>query len=321
MSKRLWNLSHSADEVVITDEIEVMFHSKAIKELTMNKIHADALTSSRSKTNIGKGMIALIAAAVCLALCGAGYASGLFSQTYNWQGEAIGAPQPLETVGPQEMIVLNQSDAYDIQSILDDRTDRELVIVQEKGGDHSSLRSESIRSLEELKEKLAAENSPLCAPCCVPNEYVLKNGLVGYDSTDGYTLVSSEQQTDGRTVSRFISARESDFISYFRLDCENAAGDRLFLFARMSQKADYNFSAVNGEAMEAVQVKDMDEALLRVGTESTSLSMLQYLEIPIIYKDPFSTIGYKDSDPYTEIYYLCYATGIDGATLMEMFQQ
>ena len=322
MDKKISELFDYGDEIVITDEISKMFDPEEIKEITMKKIHADENTPTQKTRNLSKGVTAAVIAAACLALCGAAYAAGLFRQNYNWNGEAVGEPHPVETVSPEGKVIdlRSQADAKTIQAILDDRADRELVVVHDAGEDSFSQRSESVASMAELQNKLEAEGSPLRAPYEIPDGYELTGGYVAYESTVGYTLSSSEVRSDGLVVDRFIAPPENDFISFYRMDYENEAGDRIFIFARMSDEAEYAFSAVTGENLEVVTIAGMDEALLHTSAESTTLSMLQYFNDPIDYVDPLTLEDNDDTDPFTEAYYMFNATNVDAEGLMQMLQ-
>ena len=292
-----------------------------IKEIAMKKIHTNQTVPFESRKRMSRGVIAAIVAAACLALCGAGYAAGLFRQQYNWKGEAVGAPRPVETVIPQDKVIGLKSDTQAIQAIYNERADRELIAIQDAAGYHFSQRSESVSSMEELKEKLSAENSPLQVPYEIPESYVLTSGFVAYESTVGYTLSSSEVRPDGLVVERYSAPPEDDFISYYRLDYENEAGDRIFIFAQMSQESAYGFSAMSGESVESVTVAGMDEALLHKSAARAALSMLQYLDQPISYVDVFTTHEEgSESEPFTEIYYYFAAANVDGEGLRSMLQ-
>ena len=290
-----------------------------IKEIAMKKIHTNQTIPFESRKRMSRGVIAAIVAAACLALCGAGYAAGLFRQQYNWKGEAVGAPRLVETVIPQDKVIGIKSDTQAIQAIYNERADRELIAIQDAAGYHFSQRSESVSSMEELKEKLSAENSPIQVPYEIPEGYVLTSGFVAYETTNGYKLNSSEVRSDGLVVERYSAPPENDFISYYRLDYENEAGDRIFIFAQMSQESAYDFSAMSGESVESITIAGMDEALLHKSAARTALSMLQYLDQPISYVDIFTTHDDEsESDPFTEIYYYFDVTNVDGEGLMQM---
>ena len=290
-----------------------------IKEIAMKKIHTNQTIPFESRKRMSRGVIAAIVAAACLALCGAGYAAGLFRQQYNWKGEAVGAPRPVETVIPQDKVIGIKSDTQAIQAIYNERADRELIAIQDAAGYHFSQRSESVSSMEELKEKLSAENSPIQVPYEISEGYVLTSGFVAYETTNGYKLNSSEVRSDGLVVERYSAPPENDFISYYRLDYENEAGDRIFIFAQMSQESAYGFSAMSGESVESITIAGMDEALLHKSAARTALSMLQYLDQPVSYVDIFTTHDDEsESDPFTEIYYYFDATNVDGEGLMQM---
>ena len=214
----------------------------------------------------------------------------------------------------------SQADEKTIQAILDDRADRELVVVHDAGEDSFSQRSESVASMAELQNKLEAEGSPLRAPYEIPDGYELTGGYVAYESTVGYTLSSSEVRSDGLVVERYIAPPENDFISYYRMDYENEAGDRIFIFARMSDEAEYAFSAVAGESLEAVTITGMDKALLHASADSATLSMLQYFNDPIDYVDTLTLVDNDDTGPFTEAYYMFNATNVDAQGLMQMLQ-
>ena len=293
-----------------------------IKEIAMKKIPSDETCPVKGKKRMRRGVVAAIVAAACLLLCGAGYAAGLFRQAYNWRGETVGAPQPEVTVSPQDKIIelVPESVAETIQAIQADRAPRELVVVRAAGGDHFSQRSEAVSSMEELRAKLEAEGSPLRVPYAIPAGYALVDGFVAYESTGGYTLVSSETSPDGLVVDRYTAPPENDFISFYRMDYENEAGDRIFLFARMSQDAAYEFSALTGETMETVTVAGMDEALLHTGAESATLSMLQYLEKPIDFVGPLTLVDKGDTYPFTEVFYMLNATNVDAEALMQIIR-
>ena len=321
MNKNISEIFDYGDEIVIAEEINGMFDPEEIKELTMKKIRNDGMEIKKRGKRLRTGLVAAIVAAACLVLCGAGYAAGLFRQSYNWQGEKVGEPRPAETMSPQDKVIEINSlaDMETRQAILDDRADRELVIVHEAWGESSSLRSETVGSVDELAEKLAAEDSPLRVPWNIPDGYVLTNGLVSFDSLGGYTRTSSEVRDDGLVVDRYTAPPENDFISYYRLDYENEDGERIFIFARMGQESAYGFSATNGETVKAAEVAGMTEALAQWDADSATLNMLQKLETPINYQDVFMLMGDdEENDPYTEVYYMLSASGVDGDGLMQM---
>lgn len=322
MNKNISDIFDYGDEIVIAEEINGMFDPNEIKELTMEKIRNDGIENNKSGKRLRTGLVAAIVAAACIALCGVGYAAGLFRQDYNWRGEKVGAPRPVETMVPQDKVIELDSfaDVKTIQALLDDRADRELIIVHDAEAEHFSQRSEAVTSIEQLREKLAAERSLLHVPYEVPAEYVLTNGVVCYDSVGGYTLVSSETRPEGLIVDRYAAPVENDFISYYRLDYENTAGERIFIFARLSEESAYGFSSLNGENVEAVSAAGMDEALLQWDADSATLSMLQYLDEPVFFEEVFMLTGDGDADPFTEVYYHCSATGVDGEGLMQMVQ-
>lgn len=322
MNKKISELFDYGDEIVVNDKIGIVLDPEEIKELTMKKIRENETMSVNNKKRLSRGVVAVIVAAACLALCGAGYAAGLFRQQYNWRGEAVGELHPGETMVSQDKVIElhSLSDAETVQAILDDRKDRELVIVRDANGEHFSQRSESVSSVDELREKLKKENSPLRVPYEIPAGYTLTNAYVAYESTGGYALTSAETCMDGLVVNRYSAPPENDFISYYRMDYENGEGDRIFVFARMTQETAYGFSAITGETMKAITVAEMDEALLRTSAESASISMLQYLDEPIDYKDAITLLDKGETDPYTEVYYMLNATNADGDTLIDMLK-
>ncbi len=322
MNKKISELFDYGDEIVIDEEIGDLFDPEEIKEMTMTKIHAQETSHSGGRRKLSRRAAALIAAAACLALLGtAAYASGLFFQQYNWKGEAVGEPQTMHPVDEEKVIeVRSLSDAQTIQAILDDRTGRELVIVRDLSGNSFSLRSEPVRSIEELRDRLEAEASPLRVPYEVPAGYVLEEGYVAYDSTGGYTLISSEERADGLRVDRYAAPPENDFISGYRLDYENEAGNHLFIYTLLSPEAAYGFSAADGETMKAVEVAGMDEALLQTYESGATLFMLQYLAEPISYEDRVTLAGFDETGPFTEVYYLFNARGVDAESQLQMLR-
>lgn len=317
MNKKISELFDLDDEIVVGTGIGNELDPEEIREMTMKKIRADK-TEKRKK--LSRGAIAAIVAVACLALCGAAYAAGLFTRSFNWKGEVTGSSGPTEMTQDEMIEVRSQADAETLRNILDDRADRELVIVHDGGSSDFSHRSEQVGSIDELRAKLEAENSPFAVPFEIPSGYVLADGFVSYDSTGGYALVSTETRPDGLVVERYAAPEENDFISFFRLDYENEAGETLFIFARLSPGAAYEFSALSGDAAEALAVDGMDEALLLAGGGSATLHMLRYLDAPIDYVDPAEVAGGYDTDPYTEAYYYLYASSMDGEALTGMLK-
>lgn len=322
MNKRISELFDYGDEIVVDERIGGSFDPREIEELTMKKIHVEAAPAPGTRRRLRGGVIAVIAASVCLILCGAAYAAGLFHQQYNWKGEAVGEPRQMRPIRKEKMIeVRSLSDAETIQAILDDREGRELVIVHDVTGDNYSLRSEPVASLEELQERLEAEASPIRAPYEIPEGYVLTDGYVAFDSRGGYTLRSSELRQDGLQVDRYDAPPENDFISGYRLDYENGSGSHLFIYVTLNEGAAYGFSAADGETMTPVAVDGMEEALLHSCEAGATVYMLHYLEEPIRYEDRV-VLTHPDLEvhPFTEAYYLFNGRNVDAESLMQMLK-
>ena len=155
MNKKISELLDLDDEIVVGDGAGGMLDPEEIREMTMRKIRADK-TEKRKK--LSRGAIAAIVAVACLALCGAACAAGLFTRSFNWKGEVTGSTGPTEMEQNEMIEVRSKTDAETLRNILDDRADRELVIVHAGGSTGFSHRSEQVGSIAELRAKIEAES-------------------------------------------------------------------------------------------------------------------------------------------------------------------
>ena len=307
------------DDTVPIQEKDIIA-SERIMEVTMAKIHMDEDYSGSAKKKFGKGTIALLIAAAVLALSVTAYASGLFSRLVNWQGQTLETEtEPMATIPPDaEMIGDEARDAL-INSILEMREDRELIIVRHDGSASSVERTAPLTSVEELAGLLTQEDSSLTVPITVPEGYTLITGRVCFESARGcgYTLTSTETREDGLVVEHYSAPAEGDFISGYALEWENAAGQRITLLADMMHHAENTNFGVWGESKVVdLTVTGMEDALGIEDENSSSVWLRQLLDPPVFCESTFavmdSTAMDADNDPFstfTDVVYEIYAQG------------
>ena len=309
------------DDTVSIREQEIIA-SERIMEVTMEKIRIDADASGTAKKRLSKGTIALLIAAAVLALSVTAYASGVFGRLVDWNGQTVETEtDPIATMPPSaEMIENTERDAV-INSILDQRGDRELVIVRDSGGGSSTDRTAPLASIEELADLLTKESSVFTVPITIPEGYTLVMGQVSFDSARGYgyTLESTETREDGLEVEHYSAPAEGDFISGYTLEWDNAAGQRISLRADMMQDAENMGFGVWGESKVAnLTVVGMDDALVIEDGQISSIWLRQKLDPPVPYEDtlavmakdiPAGGAGDKPFSSYTDVIYQIYAQG------------
>lgn len=260
--------------------------SERIMEVTMRKIHTDTDTNVTAGRKRRRGAVALLIAAVVLALSATAYASGLFSRLVNWQGQtAETETEPMATVPPDAVMYGDEARDAAIASLLEQRGDRELMIVRDGGRASSAERIAPLASVEELAELLMREDSALTLPVTVPEGYTLVTGRVSYESAPGYgyTLEAKETREDGLTVERYSAPPEGDFISGYTLEWENEAGELIYLQAHMMEDAENTEFGVWGDnAVYRLTVDGMDDALGIQGEGSSTVWLRQRLASPVL---------------------------------------
>ena len=322
MNERISNIFDYGDEIVVEEERDDRIDPARIKELTMEKIRMDADASGTAKKRLSKGTLALLIAAAVLALSVTAYASGVFSRLVDWNGQTMETEtEPMATVPPDAVMIVNADKDAVINSILEQRGDRELVIVRDSGGGSSTDRTAPLASIEELAELLTKESSTLTVPITVPDGYTLVMGRVSLDSAQGYeyTLESTETREDGLVVEHYSAPAESDFISGYTLEWENATGQRITLRADMMHDAENTGFGVWGEStVVKLTVTGMDDALAIDDGQSSSVWLRQKLYPPILCESTFALMekdipaGGTSDDPfssYTDVIYQIYAQG------------
>ena len=294
--------------------------SERIMEVTMAKIHMDEDYSGSAKKKFGKGTIALLIAAAVLALSVTAYASGLFSRLVNWQGQTLETEtEPMATMPPDAEMIGDEARDAVINSILEQREDRELIIVRHDGSASSTERTAPLTSIEELSELLTKESSTLTVPITIPEDYTLVMGRVCFESAQGYgyTLTSKETREDGLVVEHYSAPVEGDFISGYTLEWENTAGQRISLQAVMMNDAgDTGFGVWGESKVVDLSAAGMDDALAIEGEQSSTAWLRQVLDPPVFCESTFAVMDDTaidaDDDPFstfTDVIYKIYAQG------------
>ena len=215
--------------------------------------------------------------------------SGIFGNV-NWLGEFISenqSQQPfvMPTPVPQESSV----DLSDLeQEIMEGRTDRELVYIEEENGASWTKRTQTLHSMEEFSSLMGtASNLPI--PNAIPNGYRFANGNIIYDCRpDGkFELISRETMPEGITVSRYQVDESMDFISgYDLVFTDSSSEDYISIYVRLEELTDVteHFMGVNpGEQARVPEVPGMDNAIVIQSDTSTYLAMRRVLDEAVYY--------------------------------------
>ncbi len=311
------------DDTVPLRELDIIA-SERIKEVAMKKIYLQdmgEITKNRPRRAV---RMAILAAVLLLALSVTALASGRLWRSVNFDGEEVGAIEPIATVPPdaEEISLLDEALHEEANAILTETDKSELVVIRwEDGSCESCGRWARIGSLEELRELLGRDNSGLTVPVSIPEGFRLINGTVYYQVAAGheYTTASTEVH-EGFTVERYAVPEEGDFISGYMLDFADDAGMELHLFAGMQDEGEWSFQAEENGRVETFGVEGMEKALLIGCEDHSSVYLLQMLEEPIPYTSTFLLMDeHADwSAVYTEAVYQAYLQSADADMLLGM---
>ena len=127
------------------------------------------------------------------------------------------------------------------------------------------------------------------------------------------------EKDNGLVLERYDAPEEGDFISGYTLVFANAAGDELAVYATLAENSESaTFGYMDGDKVNKVDVKEMDDALMIEYPEYTALFMRKALEKPISYVFPLGMIREED-DPVNEydgIIYRVTSTAIVGDKIL-----
>ena len=317
------------DDTVPIREKDIIASAR-IMEVTMAKINTAASNDGNARKKLGKGAIAAIVAAACLALSVTAFATGLVSRVVNWQGETIGEVEEVSvTPPPPGSAEVNRFERT--QSILDEAGSAELTLVKytdENGVTDikSTGLTQDFSSVEELSAALS--NGSELQVFDAPAGYAFHSAQVTYDCAAGYeyTLVSRETDDSGLTVEKYSIPNEGIIISSYMIDYRDANGKSLFIAGNLIS-TDVEFSVDENKTVEKVTVDGMDSALIFEQTDvygivSASLEMSKTLSSPIPYMEKALLSGAHptDDDVFKKIWYSVHAYGVDAAALMEMLE-
>ena len=303
--------------------------SERIMEVTMAKINTIVSDNGTTRKKLGKGAIAAIVAAACLALSVTAFATGLVSRVVNWQGETIGEVEEVSMTPPPPGST--ELDRFErTQSILDEAGIAELTLVKytdENGATDtkSTGLTRNFSSVEELSAALSANDSELQV-FDVPAGYAFHSAQVTYDCAAGYeyTLVSRETDDSGLTVETYSIPSEGIIISSYMIDYRDADGKTLFITGNLIS-TDVEFSVDENKTVETATINGMDSALIFEQTDvygivSASLEMSKTLSSPIPYVEKALLSGAHptDDDVFKKIWYSVNAYGVDANALQEI---
>ena len=295
--------------------------SERIMEATMTKIRAEK-DNHPVKKGMRRGTAMVIIAAVLLALSVTAFATGLIDRIVRWDGTQVEEPSatPIPTTVP-ETSQIEETEAQAISEALVQNQGRELIIARfgEKAG--SIDRIEVLASVDQLKVLIEETDSPFIIPLSIPQGYSFSRGSVAYQLAAGYSyaLKSSETQDNGLVVERYDAPEEGDFICGFTLIFANTTGNELVVSGRLSENSESaGFGYMDGDKVNKVDVKEMDDALMIEYPEYTALFMRKALEKPISDVFPLGMIREED-DPVNEfdgIIYRVTSTAIVGDKIL-----
>ena len=292
------------DDTVVLPETDADASAR-IMEATMKKIHTIEGNKTMPAKRLGRGALAAIIAAAILALSGAALAAGHMFQLVNWKGEPVGEPEPMATPHLETAIAAEDESSQAAARIVESQKSGELVIIRHADGSaESAERREELGSLEELRERLAAEDSVLTVPFHIPANWSFSQGWLTLESAAGYgyTLVSAEETDYDFTAERWAAAEGGDFIAGYLVVFHDADGEERAIEARLQwPENEHAFGTEDGDRAEALTVDGMENALLIERPQSATVYMQKPLDEPIAYESVFHLMN-PESVPITEAF-------------------
>ena len=309
------------DDSVPVREKEIIA-SEQILEATMMKVRAEDNIPERKGMRRGTALV--IIAAALLALSVTTFATGLFDRIVRWDGTQ--AEEPSATPIPSatsETSVFEEAEHQAISEALAQNQGCQLIIARYGDRAGSTERIEILASVDELKDLLGKKNSPLVIPFSMPDGYAFSGGSVSYELEAGfsYELVSSETKDGGLVVERYDAPEEGDFISGYALVFANAAGDELVMSGRLSENSENAvFGYMDGDKVNKVDMKGMDDALVIEYPEYTAVFMRKALENPVSYVFPLKMLREDDdsANEFDGIMYRITSIACDGNEILSL---
>ena len=290
--------------------------SQRIEEVTMKKLHTEENYFPVTKKKASKGVSLFILAAALLALSATALASGLLEHVVRWDATTMEEPSatPMPTDFPMNA-VFDEAQEQAMGDALAQNQGRDLVIASFGDRAGTIARMEKLSSPEELNVLLEEMNSVLTVPIQAPEGFTFSQGSVSYELAEGYDYVlkDTQEQEGGLVVARYTAPEEGDFISAYTLRYVNAAGKEFSLSARLEENSESaGFGIRDGDRVQKLDVKDMDNALLIEYPEYRVVFLRKALSSPISYVFPLGMIR-EPFEPVNEFDGIVYRVWSDTA--------
>ncbi len=229
-----------------------------------------------------------LAAIVTLLSFSVALAAGLGGYV-NYKGERVDVllmpqPTPMPTQGPEPTNLTDEAFTAILNGVMNTSLDRLVVVSYDdghgggKGGSRGVIASTN--TLDEMTS-LLGDAMPLPR---IPEGFSFRAGHaeLSCDADSAYELVSEEVTPEGVTI-RYYAIPEGEAVPiYYSLSLENDAGDEIYCSVQLGFSTSGHHFGVNEEdTIQTPAVPGMDDALLIIRPDSTSLAMRRTLDEPI----------------------------------------
>lgn len=283
------------------------------------------------KYSLPKGLV--IAMIVLLCMGTVAVAASVYGGTTNWNGDIFYDEQPEiahPTMLPKELEAQIERSVRISDWMQELGNDGELLCIYEmqEDGEYSSSTSNSLQrnahDMETFKALLKdADYLPL--PSFIPEGYEFEQGVILYTSrADGeWRLANQLELEEGVKAEWYQLDAEDTCIRGYDVTFRSSSEDYHYLsiFVTMSELQDVNdqsFGFIEGQTVQVVDVRGMDNALAITSDRACNLSMRRVLDTPI------QVLRFHDREEqrisnYAEVQVDVRAPLLDVPTLISMF--